>query len=96
MKHVRAATSAMLRRYQDFTDDKYLLWMIRTAVENIDNWPIDKSSRWLGFIQGVLSVSKDSGAYGEFVKQELDFFHELFHAAYKLDGIEVPKTEERI
>ena len=36
----------------DKANSEHLIWM----CENVDceNWPIDKISRWLGFIQGIL------------------------------------------
>jgi len=34
------------------TDSEHIKWMISEV--DCDNWEIDKISRWLGFIQGVL------------------------------------------
>jgi hypothetical protein len=59
----KEATRHMFDRYQqlleglDFTGPvmtsaSHLRWMCDQV--DCDNWPIDKSSRWLGFIQGVL------------------------------------------
>lgn len=65
-------------------------WMCRTAVENIGTWPEDKLSRWLGFIQGVLTLRSVIQ-----VTEERDLSRALFRTAYKNAGIPIPDTIAR-
>jgi hypothetical protein len=53
-----------------------LRWMCRTALEHIEEYPIDKTSRWLGFVQGILVIRGFTS-----VQAERDFSRPLFHAA---------------
>jgi hypothetical protein len=61
------ATLHMFKRYRDVLVDKtfdgpdqtgsdHLRWMCETAIDALENetYPLDKMSRWLGFVQGVL------------------------------------------
>lgn len=44
----------------DPTSLEHLLWMCQTSIKKLENdlaCPIDKYSRWLGYVQGIL-VSK--------------------------------------
>ncbi|WP_176089124.1 AAA family ATPase [Achromobacter anxifer] len=69
------------------TDDNHLRWMCETAIANIHGWPVDKVSRWLGFIQGVLTVS------GRLTTaSEREFSRPLFHAAYQAEGRQPPAS----
>ena len=47
------------RSTDDFMADNHLLWMCNNAVDqllyNSDSFPIDKASRWLGYIQGIMT-----------------------------------------
>lgn len=40
--------------------DSHLLWMCQHSIERIEaddeTFPVDKYSRWLGFVQGVMSM----------------------------------------
>lgn len=36
------------------TELGHLLWMCEHCIEHIDSMPVDKYSRWLGYIQGCL------------------------------------------
>lgn len=98
---VRAATRVLFERYQsilerlpqDPTDQSEiglanLAWMCRTAIEGIDSYPVDKLSRWLGFVQGVLALRGHIK-----VSEERDFSRPLFHAAYQAAGIDIPPTK---
>lgn len=67
-----------------------LAWMCRTAEASIDDLPLDKLSRWLGFVQGCLAMR---GLID--VDTERDVSRPLFHAAYASDGGDVPATLER-
>ena len=64
-----------------------LTWMCRTGIEQIDTFPLDKLSRWLGFIQGVLAMRGLVTVDGE-----RDFSRPLFHAAYAAEGTLIPAT----
>lgn len=103
---VRNATRAMFERYAaicakrtDFgshsrvpeTSYAHLRGMCAHALENVENWPIDKLSRWLGFVQGILIFHGVMRVDGE-----RDFSRPLFHAAYAEEGIEIPKTQDAL
>lgn len=62
-------------------------WMCATALEQIDAFPVDKLSRWLGFVQGILTVEGITT-----VNAERDFSRPLFHAAYAHEGQAIPPT----
>ena len=64
-----------------------LAWMCRTALENIDSFPVDKLNRWLGFVQGVLCMKGLITVEGE-----RDYSRPLFHEAYQTEGLEVPAS----
>lgn len=67
----------------------HLINMLNTLNENVEIWSIDKTNRWLGFIQGVMTV------YGLLdVDEERDFTRPLFHKYYKENNINIPKTLE--
>lgn len=63
-----------------------LRWMVDQIVAHPE-WPIDKPSRWTGFIQGVLAVHGFMS-----VKKERDRTRSFFHRAYDLLGFRRPKT----
>lgn len=65
----------------------HLLWMCASAQEHASEWPIDKLSRWLGFIQGVMTFQ---GLLN--VEEERDFSRPLFHAAYRAEGMAPPAS----
>lgn len=59
------------------TGAAHLRWMCRTARDNAAFWPVDKTGRWLGFVQGVLAAR---GLLD--VDTERDRTRPMFHAAY--------------
>jgi hypothetical protein len=61
--------------------------MILTSYGEVDNWPIDKTSRWIGYIQRYL-IEKEATT----VQAERDFSRPLFHEAYKKLGYSVPES----
>lgn len=63
-----------------------LRWMAEHMLAD-SALPVDKISRWLGFIQGVLAVR---GLLS--VKDERDATRSIFHRAYKAMGMAVPKS----
>ena len=64
-----------------------LKWMCVTLVENINTFPVDKISRWIGFVQGVLACQ---GLLN--VTEERDRTRPLFHAAYQAMEIVPPAS----
>lgn len=68
-----------------------LAWMCQTAVADTGDMSVDKLSRWLGFVQGVLAAAGSIS-----VAEERDVSRPLFHAAYRQDGVAVPATLGRI
>lgn len=93
------ANMALLKRYatlltdqgaiavpsQAGTDNNHLLWMCHTVMDNVHGWPVDKVSRWLGFIQGVLTNAGLLTTSGE-----REFSRPLFHAVYVAEGLTPP------
>jgi hypothetical protein len=67
-----------------------LEWICTEAVERGEGLPLDKLSRWLGFVQGCLASRTLID-----VDEERDFTRPLFHQAYQAEGVEVPKVFER-
>jgi energy-converting hydrogenase Eha subunit C len=48
---------------------------------------LDKSNRWIGFVQGILFCQ---GLIE--IEEERDFSRELFHMAYVEAGVKIPET----
>jgi len=69
---------------------EHLLWMCDTAVVQAAGWPDDKTSRWLGFVQGVMTVQGLLTVAGE-----REFSRPLFHAAYAEQGRVLPASVGR-
>ena len=65
----------------------HLVWMCDAALASLDADPIDKGSRWLGYVQGVL-VMRGLVTVGA----ERDFSRPLFHAAYRAEPHAGPAT----
>lgn len=98
-----SATSILFQRYQNIiaaqADDplaednrlslKNLAWMCTEGGRDAHTLPIDKASRWLGFVQGCLA---SRGLID--VDEERDVSRPLFHQAYRDSGTEVPQTRE--
>lgn len=103
---ISKATRSLFQRYRDLietslieasgadappgTDLQHLHWMCVEAMDNIHQMPIDKASRWLGFVQGCMVMH---GLIS--VEAERDFSRPLFHAAYKEEHILVPDSMGR-
>ena len=64
-------------------------WICRTIQEKGADLPIDKPSRWLGFVQGCLAMR---GLID--VDEERTATRPRFHRAYREEGISVPSTLE--
>ncbi len=100
---VKAATGTLFTRYlqiireaswSEETDSlpsevrcSHLTWMCDTALERLEDWPEDKLSRWLGYIQGVLTAR---GIID--VNEEREVSRPLFHAAYNSSDTPIPPT----
>lgn len=97
---VTAASLELVRRYDGVLrsvkpsgkavagcDVEHLQWMCRTMQDEGRTWPVDKLSRWLGFVQGVLVMQ---GVIT--VDEEREFSRPLFHAAYQADGRALPPS----
>jgi len=64
-----------------------LISMMDTMLQHSTEWPVDKTNRWIGFIQGVLF---SNGTLD--VDEERDFTRPLFHAYYDSIGVERPES----
>ena len=92
----RHATLAMFERYKKINNDFNTLCkppkneiegLIDKGIEEVFTLPIDKLSRWLGYIQHyIISNGLTS------VEAERNFSRPLFHQGYIEDGIDVPES----
>jgi hypothetical protein len=73
------------------TSISHMHWMLDQCLENLDTWPTDKLSRWIGYVQGVLAVKAQKFD----VDAERERTRPLFHAAYEAMGTKVPETKDR-
>jgi hypothetical protein len=81
----------ILQKNKEIGTGKYssshLIKMLNTLNSNVEEWPVDKTNRWLGFIQGTMTV------YGILdVDEEREFTRPLFHDYYKKNNIKIVKT----
>jgi hypothetical protein len=69
---------------------EHLHWMLNECLANVTVWPEDKTSRWIGYVQGV-------STFRGFIstKAERDRTRPFFHEAYRNMGVTVPKTTDR-
>lgn len=65
--------------------------MLIAMVENVSIWPIDKTNRWIGFIQGVLWERELID-----IDEEREFTRPLFHSYYESYGIEKPTSVDAV
>lgn len=68
-------------------DPEHLAWMVDQIAVNINTWPIDKSARWLGFIQAMMVAQSWIT-----VDEERDRTRPIFHQAYIDEGLETPRS----
>lgn len=94
-----AVTRQLFERYLDVidrasvdpfaTDPRHslenLAWMCNEAIKRAGELPLDKLSRWLGFVQGCLAMR---GLID--VDSERNLSRPLFHSAYDSSGIGRP------
>jgi len=84
---VRDATKECFQRYLGFELDEGSRQLCQKAIEEYNGLPIDKLSRWLGYIQGVI-IERNLTT----IQTERDFSRPLFHKAYKNENIKIPKS----
>lgn len=66
-----------------------LRWMCTQGIQDAHNLPLDKISRWLGFIQGCLAMRNLAD-----VDEERTVSRPILHDAYRKKGILPPDTRE--
>ncbi len=78
--------------YEEDDSPEHLKWMVAEIVSNsrYTDYPIDKLSRWLAYIQGILRAHRVLDTVAE-----RDRTRPIFHAAYTAMGIEPPKKRDR-
>lgn len=67
-----------------------ILWLMETALDRNQLNPVDKTGRWIGFVQCALIVRRVLDT-----KTERDQTRALFHAAYEATGQAIPPTLNR-
>jgi hypothetical protein len=97
---IKDVTIQLFQRYKSIIEEKYpeedgdetslnhLKWMCDHVLNS--DMPIDKMSRWLGFVQGLLTAKKIIS-----VEEERNFSRPLFHQAYENEDINNPGKHER-
>ncbi len=85
---IRDATKTLFERYlNEFNLNEDLNILSKKAIEEIENYPTDKLSRWLGFIQAYVIFTNQTT-----IDVERDFSRPLFHKAYQNENIEIPNS----
>ena len=91
---VRKATKLMFQRYEKINNDFMTLCnppksevkgLIEEGISQAYKLPIDKLSRWLGYVQCSL-ISEGLVT----IDGERDFSRPLFHNAYFNEGLDIP------
>lgn len=84
-KCLRLVIYTLFERYKEMladTEDR-VYNLCELGLKEIDTLPIDKLSRWIGYVQGYLIHVKKVTS----VEIERDFSRPLFEEAYKTEGI---------
>ena len=85
---IKKVTKKLAKRYMKMLPTSTIEYRLaRKIVSDKDNLPIDKLSRWIGFIQASCIHKKLTT-----IAIERDFSRPLFHKAYIDMDIEIPKT----
>ena len=88
IKTVHDVNIILIKRYKKMlkkTPKNRDLKMCKILLKS--DFPIDKTSRWIGFIQrGLIDGNLTT------VQAERDFSRPLFHKAYKEMGYEIPES----
>jgi hypothetical protein len=74
----------------DDTCYEHLHWMIDQCIAHLNEWPADKISRWIGYVQGVLTCRGIMDP-----SKERDRTRPFFHEAYVAMGWKKPETLDR-
>lgn len=74
----------------DDTRYEHLHWMINHCLGHLMEWPTDKISRWIGFIQGVATARGIMDS-----TEERNRTRPIFHKAYEAMGLKKPLTVDR-
>lgn len=72
----------------EYTSNNHLIGMCQNIL-NDNSLPEDKISRWIGFVQGVMTMKGYTT-----VNTERDFSRPLFHKVYNDNDIAIPETKE--
>jgi len=64
-----------------------LMFLINKGLERNNRVPVDKTGRWIGFVQCALIIRRILDT-----KTEREQTRALFHAAYLATGQEIPET----
>jgi hypothetical protein len=70
-----------------YEDIKHVNLMLTAIIVNGDEWPMDKSSRWLGFAQAKLVEHNIITLDGE--RKDT---RGIFHKIYQDNGLDVPQS----
>lgn len=70
-----------------YEDIKHINLMLTAIIVNADTWPMDKSSRWLGFAQAKLVQHNIITLDGE--RKDT---REIFHKIYQDNSLNVPQS----
>lgn len=70
-----------------YEDIKHVNLMLTAIIVNGESWPMDKSSRWLGFIQAKLVQHKIIT-----LDRERNDTRDIFHNIYQDNGLNVPES----
>lgn len=68
----------------------HLQWMLSEITRKIAVWPTDKTSRWIGFVQGALATKGMLDVNAERARTR-----PIFHEAYQAMGLTIPETVDR-
>lgn len=91
MMTVRIATDLCFARLQQFDiPDQNTNVLIEEARRSIDDYPIDKLSRWLGYCQAVAIFNQLTST-----SAERDFSRPLFEEAYLNEGIAIKSFDTK-
>jgi len=95
MEETRRVTKDLFYRYNYLLlekeslseEDEKMIRLIKKGVDEVDRYPLDKLSRWLGYVQCYIIMEGLSS-----VESERNYSRDMFHAAYKVDGVDIPES----
>lgn len=97
MNSVRTVTKLLFQRYLPMIPSEgnashdltfvQLKVLCQQGIELSDTLPIDKLSRWLGYIQCTLNIHQITD-----IDTERSYSRPLFHEAYRIAEIAIPAT----